>query len=283
MLGSSVFRELSQRPGLAVTGTARSAAVRRSFPGVSDERIICGIDVLDSDALVLAVAQARPNVVINCIGLVKQLQNAADPLVALPINALLPHRLARLCRVAGSRLVHISTDCVFSGELGSYREQDQPDARDLYGMSKYIGELRDQRHAITLRTSIIGHELNSAHGLVDWFLSQNGSIRGYRKAIFSGLPTVELAHVIADRVLPDPSLWGLYHVSSEAIDKFRLLSLVRDEYQKDIEIVPDDELVIDRSLDSSRFRHVSGYVPPAWPALVEKMHSNYLRWTKDVS
>ena len=283
MLGNSVFRELSLRDGLEVTGTARSPQARRYFQDVAGAQIMTGIDVLDSDALLMVFGEARPDLVINCVGLVKQLENANDPLVALPINALLPHRLSRICKAMGCRLIHISTDCVFSGKRGSYREQDEADARDLYGMSKYLGELHDAQHAVTLRTSIIGHELNSAHGLVEWFLSQKEGIRGYRKAIFSGLPTVELAHVIADHVMPDPSLRGLYHVSSEPINKFELLTLVKREYRKDIEILPDDELVIDRSLDSSQFRRISGYTPPVWPELIRSMRSNSLRWTKNVS
>jgi len=283
MLGSIVFRELSLRPDLEVMGTARSPQAGRYFQNIADTRILTGIDVLDRDTLLLAFSKTQPDVVINCIGLVKQLEVANDPLVALPINALLPHRLARLCKATGSRLIHISTDCVFSGKRGGYIEQDEADARDLYGMSKYIGELHDERHAITLRTSIIGHELNSAHGLTDWFLSRKDRIKGYRKAIFSGFPTVELVHIIADHVMPDSSLWGLYHVSSDPISKFDLLSLIKGKYQKEIEIIPDDDLVIDRSLDSSRFRDISGYAPPSWPELIQKMHSNYLRCNKDVS
>jgi dTDP-4-dehydrorhamnose reductase len=212
----------------------------------------------------------RPAVVINCIGLVKQLSQADDPLEALPINALLPHRLARLCDVAEARLVHISTDCVFSGKRGQYQESDLPDAGDLYGRSKLLGEV-DSPH-LTLRTSIIGHELNSAHGLVDWFLSQQTSVKGFTRAVFSGLPTVELARVVRDHVLTNPELQGLYHVSSAPIAKHDLLHLVARTYDKQIGIEPDDRLVIDRSLDSTRFRERTGYEPPSWQQLVERMH-----------
>ena len=185
---------------------------------------------------------------------------------------MLPHRLARLCELAGARLIHISTDCVFSGRKGLYLESDLSDAEDLYGKSKYIGELHDLPHAITLRTSIIGHELGSNYALVDWFLSQEGGVKGFTKAIFSGLPTVELARVMKDFVVPHPQLNGLYHVAAKPIDKFRLLSLVAAQYGKAIDIRPEDALVIDRSLDGSRFREATGYVAPEWPELIRRMY-----------
>lgn len=228
--------------------------------------------MLDHDTLTSVMARVKPDVVINCVGLIKQLAHAKDPLTALPINAMLPHRLASLCELAGSRLIHVSTDCVFSGRKGLYQESDLSDAEDLYGKSKYIGELHEKAQAITLRTSIIGHEPGSNHALVDWFLSQQNSVRGFTKAIFSGLPTVELARVMKDFVIPHPKLNGLYHVAAEPIDKFRLLSLVAAQYGKSIEIRPDDGLVIDRSLDGARFREATGYVAPDWPELVRRMH-----------
>ena len=232
--------------------------------------MVTGVDVENIDSLTRLFARVRPNVVINCIGLVKQLIEADDPLVAIPINAILPHKLANLCDVAGARFVHISTDCVFSGDRGMYTEADICDAKDLYGRSKYLGEV-DYPHAITLRTSIIGHELAGTQSLLGWFLSQKGSVPGFRRAIFSGLPTVELARVIRDHVIPHPELHGLYHVSANPINKFDLLSLMALAYEKTIDILPDDKLVIDRSLDSSRFREITGYKPKHWSDLVRCM------------
>lgn len=272
MLGNAVFRVFAQSDGYSVMGSARSASVLRLLPSELREQVVCGVDVENTDSLMRLFALARPNVVINCIGLVKQLAEADDPLAAIPINALLPHRAARLCDVAGARLIHMSTDCVFAGTRGMYGEQDVSDAKDLYGRSKYLGEV-DYPHAVTLRTSIIGHELNSVHGLVGWFLAQQGPVKGYARAIFSGLPTVELAHVMRDFVIPNADLRGLYHVSAEPINKFELLKLVAQAYGKDIAITPDDNLVINRSLDSSRFREVTGYQPAAWPELVRRMHA----------
>lgn len=271
MLGNAMFRLLADSPGIEVQGSSRSSAALRHFPEALHPRIVTGVDVEHPDHLTALLERTRPQVVVNCIGLVKQLAEAEDPLAALPINSLLPHRLARLCALIGARLVHISTDCVFSGTRGAYVEGDAPDAQDLYGRSKLLGEV-DYPHAITLRTSIIGHELASAHGLVGWFLAQQGSVRGFTKAVFSGLPTVELARVIRDHVLPRPHMRGLYHVSAAPIAKYELLKLVARVYGKTIDITPDDRLVIDRSLDSTRFRAETGYQPQSWTELVESMH-----------
>ena len=271
MLGNAVLRVFGQSDDYSVVGSARSTAVLRLLPPELREHVICGVDVENTDSLVKLFTLARPNVVINCIGLVKQLAEADDPLAAIPINSLLPHRLARLSDVAGARLIHMSTDCVFAGTRGMYSEQDLPDAQDLYGRSKFLGEA-DYPHAVTLRTSIIGHELSGAHSLVGWFLAQQGSVKGFTRAIFSGLPTMELARVMRDFVIPNTDLQGLYHVSADPINKFDLLKLVAEVYGKSITITPDDTLVIDRSLDSSHFRKITGYQPPAWPELVRRMH-----------
>lgn len=274
MLGSAVFRLLSSTPGIEVSGTARSSGKLHAFPEKTRATVLVGADILFDDGLADVVATTRPDVIINCIGLIKQLAEADDPLQALPINSLLPHRLARLAAPSNTRIIHISTDCVFSGSKGGYIESDAPDAQDLYGKSKQLGELTGYPHAVTLRTSIIGHEIDSRYGLLEWFLSREGSVRGYRKAIFSGLPTPELARVIRDHVIPDRKLQGLYHVSAQPIDKCSLLRLIAEVYGKEIRIEPDDSVVIDRSLQSVRFRAETGYQPPAWPELVRRLQAS---------
>lgn len=271
MLGNAVLRFFNGSEGFQVTGSIRSGRASGLLPLELQEKIICGIDVENTDSLTGLFARVRPHVVINCIGLVKQLAEADDPLTAIPINSLLPHRLARLCDLAGARFIHISTDCVFSGDRGMYSENDASDARDLYGMSKYLGEV-DYPHAVTLRTSIIGHELDSAHGLIAWFLAQNGEVKGFTQAVFSGLPTVELARVIRDFVIPCTGLRGLYHVSTKPIAKYDLLTLVAEAYGKIITITPEEKLVLDRSLNSERFSASTGYVAPEWRDLVRDMY-----------
>lgn len=277
MLGSAVAKIFAASGRYEVWGTLRSNSASRYFAGSSNIKLISGLDVLCQDALLATFLKVQPEVVINCVGVIKQLENAQDPLAVLPINAMLPHRLSRLCGIAEARLIHVSTDCVFSGRKGNYVESDPSDAEDLYGKSKFMGELSEDAHAITLRTSIIGHELGSHHALIEWFLSQQGKVRGYTRAIFSGLPTFELARVMRDYVLPHPELFGLYHVSADPIAKFDLLSLVAKEYAKNIEIEPYGDFEIDRSLDSSRFSTATGYRAAAWPELIAMLHDNYKR------
>lgn len=271
MLGNAVFRYFSEHTDFETFGTLRSAKALTFFKASQQSHLLTAIDVENFDSLSLAFAEIKPNVVINCIGLVKQLALANDPLYALPINSMLPHRLARLTYMVGARLVHVSTDCVFSGTRGNYYETDFADANDLYGRSKYLGEVLDCPHVITLRTSIIGHELSGNQGLVNWFLAQQDKVKGFTKAVFSGIPTVELARVIADFVFPNPTLQGLYQVASEPISKYELLCLLAVEYQKPIEIIPDADLVIDRSLNGAKFHAATGYVSPQWSAMCATM------------
>jgi dTDP-4-dehydrorhamnose reductase len=270
MLGHAVLREFAASLGYQVWGTLRSEKARALLPMALRDRTLVGIDAQNDATLSKVFDEMRPDAVVNCVGVVKQLAAADDPLEAIPLNSLLPHQLARQCARVGSRLVHVSTDCVFTGSQGNYREADTPDARDLYGRSKLLGEV-DEPQAVTLRTSIIGQELAGAHGLVGWFLSQRGPVKGFTRAIFSGLPTVTLARLIRDHVLRLPELRGLYHVSAAAISKYDLLRLVGAAYDHNIEIIPDDKLKIDRSLDSTRFRQVTGWRPPEWPELITEM------------
>jgi dTDP-4-dehydrorhamnose reductase len=271
MLGNTVFRLFVQSPSFLTMGSLRSTNQLRYLAKDLHNHLICGVDVENLASLNSLFAKSRPNVVINCIGVVKQLAESGDPLAVIPINSLLPHRLAQLCEVSGARLVHISTDCVFSGVKGMYTEADVSDATDLYGRSKYLGEV-DYPHAVTLRTSIIGHELAGSQSLVGWFLAQQKSVKGFRRAIFSGLPTVELALVIRDYVIPRPELNGLYHVSANPINKYELLQLIANVYGKSVEIHSDDQLVIDRSLDSTKFRQATDYHPKEWSELIQLMH-----------
>lgn len=271
MLGNTVFRLLADSPTIEAKGSVRSPAALQHFREDLRGRILCGVDVEKQDSLIRVFASARPDLVINCVGLVKQLAEANDPLLAIPVNAILPHRLARISQACGVRFIHVSTDCVFSGDRGNYREDDIADAKDLYGLSKYLGEVA-YPGSITLRTSIIGPELHGAHGLVGWFLSQQGSVKGYRRAIFSGLPTVELARVMRDVVIPRAELSGVYHVASKPINKFDLLGLLARQYGRTTKIIPDDHVAIDRSLNGSRFHDATGYVAPEWGELIRQMH-----------
>jgi dTDP-4-dehydrorhamnose reductase len=229
-----------------------------------------------SDSVAELIDAVQPMAVVNCIGLVKQLDDASKPLPSISLNALLPHQTAAACEIIGARLIHISTDCVFSGLLPigeKYTEDDVPDARDLYGLTKYLGEVHAAR-ALTLRTSIIGSELERSTGLLEWFAAQDGGrVNGYTRAIFSGLTTRALARVISWIITEHPQLNGLYHVSSEPLSKYELLQALRGVLGVDIEIVPVDEPVINRALSSDRFRSITGFEAPSW----EEMLADYAR------
>lgn len=270
MLGSTLFKYLSINK-LNVWGTARNIELIKYFNPVEQDNIITGIDVVNQDSLVYVLNKIKPNLVINCVGIIKQQGSAKDPLYVLPINAMLPHRLSDLCEMIDARMIHISTDCVFNGKKGMYVENDVSDAEDLYGKSKYIGEIHNRNHVITIRTSIIGHELNSRYSLIDWFLSETNKVSGFKKAIFSGLPTIELARIIKDYIITNPHMSGLYHISADPINKYDLLQIVKDKYQKEIDIMENDQLVIDRSLNSEKFRKETGYIPPKWQTLIQQM------------
>ena len=268
MLGNTLYRHFSTQDSVELVGTERGSVAAAILPQSETCRVVSGVDVEESGCLESIIEYFNPTLMINCIAA----DTKADARNAISLNALLPHRLAHLCAVTGSRLIHISTDGVFSGKKGAYIETDLPDVDGLYARSKLLGEV-ESPHAITLRTSLIGHELNDTrNSLINWFLAQEGNIQGFARVIFSGLPAVELAQIIETYVLPNPELYGLYHLSVDPINKHDLLSLVRDIYGKQIKIIPDDSLVIDRSLDSTRFRQATGFVPKPWPELVQAMH-----------
>lgn len=275
MLGSAIFRTFSADARFETFGTLRDVAGIRDFNPALHGALIANVHLDGEAGMLAAFSQARPDIVINCVGIIKQLPNASDHLESLAINASLPHRLAKYSNLVGARLIHFSTDCVFSGKVGFYREDAFPDAYDVYGRTKLLGEV-DYENAITLRTSIIGHEMNRAKSLIDWFLSQSGTVKGFRRAVFSGLPTVEVARLVRDLVIPRPELRGLYHLSVDPINKYDLLRLVGEVYGKTTVITPDDQLVIDRSLNSDRFRQATGFVPKPWPDLIRAMHEDYL-------
>ncbi len=267
MLGHRLLADLSAAYPTWATVRGGPGALAAQ-PGVDPARIIGGVDALRFESVVRAVAAARPDVVINCVGLIKQRADAADPLLALDINARFPHQLAALCAAAGARLIHISTDCVFDGQRGLYTEDDPLTAQDLYGRTKALGEVTDQPHALTLRTSLVGRELGTRYGLLEWFLAQPGPVPGYTRAVFSGFPTGEVAAILRNYVLPRPALCGLYHLAAAPISKYDLLTLFNAAYGRGVEIVPDARVAIDRSLDGSRFRAATGFAPRPWGAMV---------------
>ena len=272
MLGSAMIRVLSENNNLKVFGSIRSQKVKNLFsPNISNRLVQCD-DVTNYSDLVNVFNKVQPNVVINCISLSKTLLSKPGPLLMIPIYALLPHQLAKLCSASDARLIHMSTDGIFSGSKGNYVEGDPLDVQDFYGVTKFIGEVQ-YPHSISIRTSIIGHELQGCSGLLSWFLSQQKSCKCFSNAIFSGLPSVVLAQIVRDVIIPRPDLFGIYHIASNPISKCNLLRLIADVYGKEIEILPDKKISINRSLSAERFRIATGYTPPDWQSLVKLMHS----------
>lgn len=271
MLGHVMFRVLFEQLGAQVFGTLRNPDARRHFEPHLSAQLVQVDDLENHDHLVRLFDTVKPQIIVNCTSLGKPMPS--DPMRSIAMFSVLPHRLARLCRLNGARLVQVSSDGVFSGATGQYREEDLPDATDLYGVCKYLGEVHEP-HAITVRTSIIGPELSGHIGLLGWFLAQDKECRCYTNAIFSGFPTVVLAQVIRDNVIPRPDLHGVYHLATAPISKFDLLALIARRYGKSITLVPDNTVVMDRSLVADKFRRATGYVPPAWPKLVDHMYSD---------
>jgi dTDP-4-dehydrorhamnose reductase len=269
MLGHQVLKTLAPRHDVVATVRLPLDAYA-AFPLYTPANTLSGLDVRKAEGVRAALREFRPDAVVNAAGIVKQRGEASEAIPAIEINALFPHRLAEMCAQAGAYLVHFSTDCVFSGKKGGYSEGDAPDPVDLYGRSKLLGELFGPG-CVTLRTSMIGPELSRKHGLLEWFLSQKGTVPGYRRAVFSGLTTPEQARIVERVLEKNPRMSGTYHVSAEPISKYELLRMIAREFHLDTRIEADDKVTIDRSLDSSRFRRDFGYTPPSWHAMVAEL------------
>jgi dTDP-4-dehydrorhamnose reductase len=288
MLGHKMFQRLGARfPETRCTLRGRAVdAPFRDIPLFQTDRVVEGLDVMDLAAVDALLERLRPEVVVNCIGIIKQRSDAKAALPSITLNSLLPHRLAAALEPWGGRVIHFSTDCVFSGRDGGYTEESPSDAEDLYGKSKYLGEVA-VGNALTLRTSIIGRELVQHHSLLDWFLAQDhGSVRGFTRHFYTGLTTNHLADLVGDLIERQPALSGLYQVAADRISKHDLLLLIRDAYGLDVEVTPDDAPFCDRSLDGSRFRAATGYVCPSWPELVRQLAEDptpYAEWLGGVA
>lgn len=269
MLGHQLLKSLSTRHEVKAT-LRRDREAYEPFGLFTDANSFFNVDVRCLDRMTEACAEFRPEGVINAAGIVKQRPTAKESIPSLEVNSLLPQRLSVLCKALGARLVHLSTDCVFSGKKGNYQEHDPSDAEDLYGKTKFLGELHES-HCLTLRTSIIGRELSRKKSLFEWFMAQEGTVKGFRRAIYNGFTTIEMARIIELLLTRHPGANGLWQVSSEPINKYALLELFRAKTGKEVEIVPDDSFVCDRTLDSSRFRQAFCYTPPSWDEMIAEL------------
>ena len=279
MLGHRLLRQLAPRHETRVT-LHQPLDAYRQFGLFDRGNAYDSVDVLDAARIIEIFSDFKPQAAINAAGIVKQRADMKDEVLSVEINGLFPHLLARVCRAHGTRLIHLSTDCVFSGKQGNYNENDRPDPEDVYGFSKLLGET-DGRGALTLRTSMIGPELQRKTGLVEWFLAQKGKmVQGWRQAIFSGFTTAELARLIEKLIAMHPDAHGLYHASSAPISKLDLLSALNRRLRLGTSIVPDDAFKCDRSLDSTRFRSAFGYVPPAWDSMLDELAADLSKGTR---
>lgn len=273
MLGHKVFQVLRRRFARTLC-TVREDMRRAPFDRVEllqGDDIVSGVDVTDFNALEATLSALRPDYVVNCVGVIKQRTEAISPIPSITINSLLPHKLAQMAARWGGRIIHFSTDCVFSGKRGWYTEEDPSDAEDLYGRSKFLGEVV-VANALTLRTSIIGRELVEHRSLLDWFLAQNHkTVHGYRRVIYSGVTTNYLAELVASIIQEQPELNGLYQVTTEPISKYDLLCRLREAYGLDVWIEPDDLVVSDRSMRCDKLRAAINYQCPAWAVLARQL------------
>jgi dTDP-4-dehydrorhamnose reductase len=275
MLGHVLWRACAERFDAYATVRADEPSAEAAEM-LDPERIVTGVRVEEPRSIARALEETRADAVVNCIGVVKQAVD--DPAVAIRANALFPHELAAACRERGARLIHVSTDCVFSGQKGGYAEADPPDPVDVYGRSKLLGEVTTPG-ALTIRTSMIGREIATSHGLLEWFLAQSGgTVRGFTRAVFSGPTTPVLSRAIADVLERHQSLEGLYHLGAEPIDKHELLLLLRDAFEVEVEVEVDESVVIDRSLDSTSFRTATGWAPPSWQEMVAELAQSAERY-----
>lgn len=276
MLGHKLLQRLGK--SFAVAGTIREAkAAPPLLAALNQTELFSNVSAHEFSRIEDVVDRFRPSVIINCIGVIKQRKESKDAIPSILINALLPHQLAALAQAKGIRLIHFSTDCVFSGHKGRYTESDPADAQDLYGRSKRLGEV-DGANCLTIRSSIIGHELQNGLSLVDWFLSQKGkTVNGFARAIYSGLPTAVMSDLVAWLIREQSSMSGTWHVASEPISKFDLLTLIRETYGAPITINRFEDFVSDRSLDGRQFQSRTGWVAPSWPDMVQAMHQDWVQ------
>lgn len=273
MLGHKLAQTL--RSAHETYATIRQEILPQSLKQPLDEvNVITGVPATDFSAVKSTIERVKPSVVINCVGIVKQLAEAEDHIASISVNSLLPHQLAELCNQRNARFITLGTDCVFSGSVGNYSDSDKPDPVDLYGRTKLLGEVA-RGNSLTIRTSMIGRQLIGNHGLVEWLLTRGeASVKGYRRAIFSGFTTNELSEIIAQIIDNHPDLKGIWQVAAEPISKFDLLNVIKDVYELPVQIIPDDLVVCDRSLNGVKFRQATGIAPRSWTDMIGRMKSD---------
>jgi len=273
MLGHQIAKTLHSRFPKSVYGMIRKPKSHYEKYGfLPQERFFDGIDVLETEALLRLLDEVRPQWIVNCVGITLRKSESKNFSKCMEINAVLPHRLALWARHNEAKVIHFGTDCVFDGKKGSsYKDFDQPTATDLYGTSKYLGEITDP-FSLTLRLSIVGRELDSNSELVEWFLQQKGkTIKGFSQTIYSGLSTPTVAKEVARIIQDHPQLSGLYQVASEPISKYDLLQLLNEHFANNTTIEREDQHISNKSLDFERYAAKTGFRPPSWSEMIKEL------------
>ena len=270
MLGHKLWQHFSARFPDTYTTIRQNRVLYEKSGLFKSDKVIDSVDVNEFSELTGVMKRIRPDFILNCIGVTKRRKEADTAIPAITLNALFPHKLVKWGMDNSAKVVNFSTDCVFDGEQGNYTEESPTNAKDLYGKTKAFGEIQG-KNALTLRSSFIGSELQAATELLEWFLSQTGTVKGFKNAIYSGLTTIELSRIIEKILVYYPAATGLYNISSDPISKFDLLMLIRDKMHIKVDVIPDETIRCDRSLDSTKFRNEFSYTPPTWVAMVEEL------------
>jgi len=270
MLGHMIVRVLS--PHHHVVGTTSSKYDKQSplTRILSEDNWIDQVDVRNLSTVEEAIRGTKPDVVINCVGMIKQKMDAENYVDAIQINSLFPHQLAGICLKSNARLIHFSTDCVFQGTPGIKRLSDTPNATDLYGLSKLLGEVTYEP-CLTLRTSIVGRQIFGSESLFEWAISQRGTtVSGYRNAIYTGLTTNRLCQIVKNLVEDFPNLSGLFQVASSPISKFELISKINNLLQLNLCVEPNTNFYCDRTLDGTDFSKLTNIDIPSWDDMLNE-------------
>ncbi len=282
MLGHKLVQVLGSR--FEVWTTLRAEFAKYEHLKLFDKsKTFESVDVRNFENFEKILKKNKPDAVVNAAGIIKQKPTANDVAATLEVNSIFPQKLANCAERLNFRLITISTDCVFDGKRGNYSEDDTADAADLYGRSKNLGEVSG-KNCLTLRTSIIGREIDTTHSLIEWFISnRGGQTEGFKRAIYTGFPTVILADIIGDIIETFPDLHGLYHLSSDSINKFDLLNLVNRAFRLGITIKANESFLIDRSLNSEKFRRETNFKTKKWAEMIKIMAEDaapYEIWRK---
>ena len=271
MLGHVLFNNFSKNNNYFTKGTLRNKKYKKYFKQIYRNDLITNLDVTDISKLKKVISSFKPDILINCIGIIKQ-KKKINYENMIKINSLLPRKLYEICEIYKTKLILISTDCVFLGLKGNYKESDLTDAKDIYGISKILGEYTN-KNSLVLRTSIIGHELSSRNGLLEWFLSQKEHVSGYKNVYFSGVTPFELFKIL-DKYIIRSNLSGIYHIGAKKINKFDLLKIISKIYKKNIDIKPSYNEKLNRSLNFKKFKLQTGYINNKWIDMIKDMYQN---------